>query len=300
MAPRKKVTEFSEEEQKRLIALLEVPFEPNEIKWRVVKTGQRGRRGAIIPFADPRAYSDRLHQLFTPKGWKRECVITHVPSLCRIKDGKSIVTAKVLMAIAVTIHGIGSQVGTGEEWADEGNAGTSADAQAFKRACMYFGLGRYLYRFNETWVNLDKRGNPLSVPVLPDWALPPGWFPTPPPPGGRKDVKGPIDHRLTSSIEGFRQTLGDAIFTEILQRAGHSKTAKNISNADLQRSVLRWMQAAARGLDRVHALAGTVGEGQFIAIMDSLKVGSTASVPNLDTLKCLVDTLEATSGEEAA
>jgi hypothetical protein len=290
LAPRKK---FSEEEQIKLIAQLEVPFDPNEIKWRVVKTGQRGRRGAILPFADPRAYTDRLNQLFTPAGWSRECVVSHVPSLCRQKGDRVIVTAKVLSAVSVTIHRLASHTGTGEEWADEQNAATSADAQAFKRACSYFGLGRYLYRFQEAWVNLDRARRPINVPILPEWALPPGWFPTPPPGPGRKDIKGPIDHRLTSTIEDLRLPLGEAIYMEILERAGHSRTAQNIPNADRQKSVLQWLRAAGRGLERAHELAGSVGERQFVAIMDSLKVSSLESVPNLDTLKCLVDTLEA-------
>ena len=297
LPPRKK---FSEEEQKDLVARLEVPFAPNEIKWRVVKTGQRGRRGAILPFADPRAYTDRLNQLFTPGGWSRVCVVSHVPSLCRQKEDKVIVTAKVLSAVAVTIHRLGSHTGAGEEWADEQNAATTADAQAFKRACSYFGLGRYLYRFQETWVNLDGARRPMNVPILPAWALPPGWFPMPPPDSGKKDIKGPIDHRLTSTIEDLRLTLGEAIYMEILERAGHSRTAKNIPNADRQKSVLQWLQAAGRGLERAHQLAGTVDESQFVAIMDSLKVSSLESVPSLDTLKCLVDTLEGASEQQVA
>src|ERR1700731_3365060 len=144
MAPRKK---FTDEEQRKLIAQLEVPFDPNEIKWRVVRTGQRGRRGAILPFADPRAYTDRLNQLFTPAGWTREYTISTVPSLTRVDRGKVIVTSKVLVATAVTISRMGSHTGTGEEWADREHAVTAADAQAFKRACSCFGLGRYLYRF---------------------------------------------------------------------------------------------------------------------------------------------------------
>jgi hypothetical protein len=297
MAPKKKLLE---EEQARLIAQLQVPFDPNEIKWRVVRTGQHGRRGAILPFADPRAYTDRLNQLVTPAGWRRECVVSHVPSLCRQKGDRVIVTAKVLSAVAVTIHRLGSHTGTGEEWADEQNAATSADAQAFRRACSYFGLGRYLYRFQETWVNLDRARQPMKVPVLPEWALPPGWFPTPPPGSGRKDIKGPIDHRLTSAIENLRPPLGETIYTEILERSGHSRTAKNIPNADRQKSVLQWLQAAERGLVRAHELASHVGESQFVAIMDSLKIPSLTSVPNLDTLKCLVDTLEAASKQQVA
>jgi len=38
-----------------------------------------------------------------------------------------------------------SQSDCGEEWADEENALTAAQAQAFKRAASCYGLGRYLY-----------------------------------------------------------------------------------------------------------------------------------------------------------
>jgi len=59
-------------------------------------------------------------------------------------------------------------------WADDENAMTRAEAQAFKRACSCFGLGRYFYDFAEMWVDLDEYGNPKSIPNLPAWALPPG------------------------------------------------------------------------------------------------------------------------------
>ena len=54
---------------------------------------------------------------------------------------------KVLVTCELTIFGLGSHSATGEEWADNDNAGTAAEAQAFKRACSCFGLGRYLYYF---------------------------------------------------------------------------------------------------------------------------------------------------------
>jgi hypothetical protein len=291
---------FTAEEQKRLIAGLEVPFDPNLIKWRVMKTAQGGRRGSILPFADPRAYSDRLNYLLTPGGWKKECAISNVPSLCRTKNGKVIVTGKVLMAVAVTIHKMGAHTGTGEEWADEENAATSAEAQAFKRACSSFGLGRYLYRFTEVWVSLDREGRPKTIPILPTWALPPGWVPSGTPDQGQSDVRGPIDHRLTSRIITFQRVLGDALFLEILERAGHSNTAKNIPNAERQKNVAQWMEAAVRGLERARSLAQKVGEAHFASVMDTLKIESTTSVPSLDTLKCLVDTLESISDQHAA
>ena len=54
------------------------------------------------------------------------------------------IVAKVLVTCELTIFGLGSHSATGEEWADNDNAGTIAEAQAFKRACSCFGLGRYL------------------------------------------------------------------------------------------------------------------------------------------------------------
>src|ERR1017187_6672819 len=230
---------FSEAEREKLFAQLEAPFHPDQIKWRVMRTSNDGRSGLVLPFADPRAYTDRLNQLFTPAGWTREYTISTVPSLTRIEKGRAIVTSKVLVATAVTISRLGSHTGTGEEWADRENAVTAADAQAFKRACSCFGLGRYLYSFAESWVQLNQRGEPAAHPSLPEWALPPGVIAVPAN-GQVSDVCGPVDHRLTAEIEEFRGALGVDIYAEILRRAGHSNDARTIPNADRQKSVVEW------------------------------------------------------------
>ena len=125
---------FAGAEREKLFAQLEVPFDPAQIKWRVMRTSDDRRSGAILPFADPRAYTDRLNQLFTPAGWTREYTISTVPSLTRMDRGKVIVTSKLLVATAVTISRLGSHTGTGEEWADRENAVTAADARDGKTA----------------------------------------------------------------------------------------------------------------------------------------------------------------------
>ncbi len=125
-----------------LFAQLTEPFDPSEIKWRVTHTTRDGSRGAVIAFADPRAYSDRLNQIFTPSGWTRTYEVNTVSSVTRMKKDKLIQTGKVLVTCTVTIAGLGTHADSGEEWADEENAMTSAQAQAFKRACICFGLGR--------------------------------------------------------------------------------------------------------------------------------------------------------------
>jgi len=55
-----------------LIAELEVPFDPMLIDWGVTNTKSGKLRGQVIPYANPRAYTDRLNSLFTPAGrtWK--------------------------------------------------------------------------------------------------------------------------------------------------------------------------------------------------------------------------------------
>ena len=292
-------TKFTEAEREKLFAPLEVPFDPAQIRWRVMRTSSDRRTGLLFPFADPRAYSDRLNQILTPAGWSCEYSISTVPSLTRVDRGNVIVTSKILVASAVTINRLGSHAGTGEAWADRDNAATAASAQAFKRACACFGLGRYLYSFGETWVNLNGRGEPVTLPVFPAWALPPG-VTVQQISGPAVDVRGPVDHKSTAEIEGFRSTLGVDIYAEILRRAGHSQDAQTIPNADRQKNVVEWMQAAARGFDRLHRLVEMAGDARFIAAMDSLKFSTTTCLPSLAALKQLVEELESLTNQKVA
>src|ERR1700675_3871002 len=168
------VLQVPTERIKELFAALEVPFGPSQIEWRVMNTtkGQQPARGQVVPYADQRAYTDRLNALFTPAGWTRKYTIHTSANFERSKDQK--IAAKVLVTCELTIFGLGSHSATGEEWADDDNSCTAAEAQAFKRACSCFGLGRYLYYFTGTWVDLDDRKRPKTVPQLPDWATPEG------------------------------------------------------------------------------------------------------------------------------
>jgi predicted flap endonuclease-1-like 5' DNA nuclease len=163
---------FTPEQIQQLVAALSEPFGPEVVEWRVTNTS--GKRGQVVAYADQRAYTDRLNKLVTPAGWTREYAVQTVQNFeVPRKDGKStIITAKVMVTAKVTIHGLGSHSGTGEEWAIDENALTRAEAQAFKRACSCFGLGRYFYDLPRTWVDLDENRRPLQLPKLPDWALP--------------------------------------------------------------------------------------------------------------------------------
>jgi hypothetical protein len=283
-----------------LFAQLAVPFELREIKWRVTHTTRDGSRGAVIAFADPRAYTDRLNRLFTPTGWTRSYEVSTVSSVTRMKKDKLIQTGKVLVTCTLTIIGLGCHSGSGEEWADEENAMTAAEAQAFKRAASCYGLGRYLYDLAEMWVPLNEHRQPIQIPTLPQWALPKAGTPEKNHPSAGQHFpqvqRGPIDQQTTGKIEGFRRILGNPIYGEILWRIAHARQANAIPNAQLQANVAEAMERASRGFSKAHSLAEQIGEEAFIAVMDKLRIESLTTIPRLESLKTLVTELE----EEAA
>jgi len=288
-----------------LFAQLVEPFDPSEIKWRVTHSTQDGKRGAVIAFADPRAYTDRLNQIFTPTGWTRSYDVNTVSAVSRMKRDKVIQTGKVLLTCTLTIRGLGCHTGSGEEWADEQNAMTSAEAQAFKRSCTCFGLGRYLYNFAEMWVPLNEHRQPLQIPTLPQWALPKGSATV-----GKNNLatgprppvvqRGPIDQKTTAKIDGFRRILGDPIYGEILWRIAHARRANAIPNAQLQINVLDAMERATRGIHKANSLAEEVGDTSFILVLERLQIRSMTTIRNLQALRRLVAELEMLAGRQAA
>jgi hypothetical protein len=288
-----------------LFAQLAEPFDPSEIKWRVTHTTQDGSRGAIIAFADPRAYTDRLNRIFTPTGWTRTYDVSTVSAVTRMKRDKAIQSGKVLVTCTLTIHGLGCHAGSGEDWADEPNAMTKAEAQAFKRACTCFGLGRYLYNFAEMWVPLNEHRQPLQLPTLPQWALPkPGAAAgkSSAASGPRPPVvqRGPVDQETTAKIEGFQRILGDSIYGEILWRIARARRANEIPNAQLQVETADAVERAARGIRKAHSLAEVVGDTQFVSVLDGLQIGSMTTIRNLEALKQLVVKLESMAAQQAA
>jgi hypothetical protein len=305
------VLQVPAERIKELVAALEVPFESTQIEWRVMNTtkGQQPARGQVVPYADQRAYTDRLNALFTPAGWTRKYTIHASANFERSKDQK--IAAKVLVTCELTIFGLGSHSATGEEWADDDNSCTAAEAQAFKRSCACFGLGRYLYYFTGTWVDLDDRKRPKSVPQLAGWATPAGWQEGLRPScareqkpsegtavgnGGNGQHNGGANgdrDRVLHEIEQMEQLVGKRMYRGLLKSVARVWTPKDIQDQAIQEKVLAHMQAAERGLRRAEAARDTAGPAAFAGVLGSLRLSSLAQVDNLKTLHEIVVTLEA-------
>jgi Rad52/22 family double-strand break repair protein len=309
------VFQFPTERVKELVAALEVPFNPSQIEWRVMNTtkNQQPARGQVVPYADQRAYTDRLNALFSPAGWTRKYTIHTSANFERSKDQK--IVAKVLVTCEVTIFGLGSHSATGEEWADDDNAGTAAEAQAFKRACACFGLGRYLYYFTGSWVDLDDRKRPKSIPQLAGWATPAGWLEGLRPPcaceqktserttagnGNNDQHNGDASaHRdsVLREIEQMEQVVGKRMYRGLLKTLARAWNPRDIQDPATRQKVLAHLQAAERGLRRAEAARDKAGLAAFAAVLGPLKLSSLDHVDNLKTLQEIVVALEAAASQ---
>lgn len=307
-------TQFTPEHAKQLFAELEVPFDPAVVEWRVTNTTQVNGypRGQVIPYADQRAYTDRLNRLFTPAGWTRRYTVHTSANFQRGEDQK--IVAKVFVTCELTIFGLGSHSATGEEWADDSNAGTSAEAQAFKRACSCFGLGRYLYYFSGIWMDLDDRKRPKSKPALVGWAIPEGWRQGLRPdqaveqrsPGASDKTKSENPRQgdkinnashgthaeLVRQIEAMAGLLGKGLYRGLLKTIAVVWNPGEIKDVALLQKVLKHMQSAERGLCRLDAALDHAGPESLRLILRSLDLKSIEQVSDLATLRDIVVALE--------
>jgi hypothetical protein len=292
------------QEQSDILAQLEAPFATREIKWRVTHTSRDGKKGAIIPFADPRAYTDRLNKVFTPAGWTRQYIVTTVSNISRmVTRDKTIQTGKILVTCIVTIPGVGTHTGSGEEWADNQNAMTAAEAQAFKRACSCFGLGRYFYDIAEQWVALDDYKRPKQTPKLNGSGTPTQrqWPENPQQSSERSGGNtSRIGAKLAVQIERYKEELGESLFQEILTVIGKAQTVRSLSSDAVANSVLQWMERGSRGIQKARDLGADLSVGEFDHVMSSQRIRSLNQVPTLKALSALVVALEAFHGQPEA
>ncbi len=297
---------------RRAVAELEVPFDPALIEWRIMKFEREvgKRKGLLMPYADQRAYTDRLNALFTPAGWSRSYNVHTSANFERSRDGKMV--AKVFVTCELKVLGLGAHSATGEEWTDDENAGTSAEAQAFKRACSCFGLGRYLYSFGGVWVELDGRNRAKGVPVLTGWATPQGWRAGLRPSGEESGYE--LDERpalvkpaealetdgnqlqrreLVAQIQAMAEALGKKLYRGLLKSGAMAWKPEEIREMSLLEKVLVDMQAAQRLLDRLRAVVEEGGAESLSRVLYSFALRSLDEVTTLERLEAIVAAAEA-------
>ena len=128
------------------------PFPIEHIHWRVGSTNKKAyeggktktRRGMPLAYIDARDVMDRLDAVCGPEGWQDEYIDTgNGATCCKL----SILVGKVWVA---------KSDGAGRT-DYEGDKGQFSDA--FKRAAVKHGIGRYLYGHSTGWIELDDYWN---------------------------------------------------------------------------------------------------------------------------------------------
>ena len=116
------------------------PFEIWQIELKPGALTSEKDRALALPYVDLRAYQDRLDEVVGIEGWSVEY--------------RQIGNSAMVCRLTVLGH---TREDVGEPSEDGGNPATEALAQAFKRACSAFGLGRYLYILPRLWADYDPR-----------------------------------------------------------------------------------------------------------------------------------------------
>lgn len=139
---------------------LKEPFEEKQIRWRLgstnaKKNGGKATSGIPLAYLDARDVMNRLDDVLGMGNW-----------MDSYDEGAN----RVICTLSVKIDGqwVSKADGAGNTNM-EGEKGGLSDA--FKRAAVKWGVGRYLYYLPNKWVDVGDY-NKFDAPKLPDWAKP--------------------------------------------------------------------------------------------------------------------------------
>jgi hypothetical protein len=131
-----------------LYNLLSAPFPIEYVSWRVGRTNEKSRkpeealRGEAFCYVDARTVMDRFDSVMGFDGWQ-----------CHYTAG---VGASIVCNIGLRLAGDWIWKADGAGPSDiEAEKGALSDA--FKRAAVRWGVGRYLYEIESPWLTLDAR-----------------------------------------------------------------------------------------------------------------------------------------------
>jgi hypothetical protein len=157
------------EELKIIFKQLAEPFPAECVKFKPQVVS--GNKALAVPYIDARSVADRLDEVVGQENWK---------------DSYSVMTdSTVICKLSLRING---------EWITKEDAGVTskksddygpkgAFSDAFKRAAIKWGIGRYIYRLPKQWADYDeKKRRFVKDPTLPTYAT-------------RKEERRPEEHK---------------------------------------------------------------------------------------------------------
>lgn len=142
------------------LARLSEPFSVSQIHWRVGSTTGDKKKGMALAYLDARDVEDRLDKVCGLSGWQSK----HIMQSSGPKVQCSIGIKVPILGSGLVEVNVG-QFKVDEEWiwksdgagetSYEGDKGSFSDA--FKRAGVSWGIGRYLYSCPNWWAAIDGK-----------------------------------------------------------------------------------------------------------------------------------------------
>jgi hypothetical protein len=132
---------------------LRAPFKSEEVDFRVQKTFEHNGKvsALVVAYIDARVVQDRLDEVIGPEHWHFDW------QPLKVRDDGVVLTAKGTL----TIHGIAkSDIGDASD--QDPSKGCVSDA--FKRAAVHWGIGRYLYSLGATYGTPEQKGKSWILP----------------------------------------------------------------------------------------------------------------------------------------
>lgn len=72
-----------------LVEMLKAPFNAEEISWKPQTVDYKNKTAMAVAYADPRAYVDRLNEVFGIGGWSDHYILSATPFTKVIKGKKA-------------------------------------------------------------------------------------------------------------------------------------------------------------------------------------------------------------------
>lgn len=126
---------------------LKAPFPPDRVSWRVGSTNADKTQGMALAYIDSRDVQDRLDEVCGVENW--QCRYPHADK-------------KTVCEIGIVINGacVWKADGAGDS---DVEAEKGALSDAFKRAAVKWGVGRYLYDIESPWVKIVQKGRSYVI-----------------------------------------------------------------------------------------------------------------------------------------
>jgi hypothetical protein len=126
------------------------PFPASDVEWRLQHTNGEKTTGLAVPYIDSRAIQNRLDAEVGPFNWQNAFTEWHNSAqLC----------------------GISIYCEERKEWVTKYDGASNTDIEAvkgglsdaFKRAAVQWGIGRFLYSMDGVWVDVEQRGKSVVI-----------------------------------------------------------------------------------------------------------------------------------------